>query len=108
MDTADFSEKPTSSPTYAAAASGQTADGDKAVSGAEVPATAAPAMEEEHEEAAEPVYSTGLHLNRLPGPVIFPATKARVLCTYCFAGNRETRNSRCSDCFRAQREAQKK
>jgi len=106
MDTADFSKKPTSSPTYAAAAAGQTADGDKAVSGAEAPATAAPAMEEEHEDAAQPAYRPPP--TPPPWSRHFSSHPARVLCTYCFAGNRETRNSRCSDCFRAQREAQKK
>ena len=106
METADFCKKPTSSPTYAAAAAGQTADGDKAVSSAEAPATAAPAMEEEHEEAAQPVYRPPP--TPPPWSRHFPSHPARVLCTYCFAGNRETRNSRCSDWFRAQREAQKK
>jgi hypothetical protein len=38
----------------------------------------------------------------------FSSHPMRVLCTFCFAGNRETRNSRCSDCFRAQRENLKK
>jgi hypothetical protein len=110
-ETADFTEKPTSSPTYAtAAAAGKTADGDKAVSSAEAPATAAPVMEEEHEEAAEPVYRPVYRPTPTPPPWSrhFSSHPARVLCTYCFAGNRETRNSRCSECFRAQREALKK
>jgi hypothetical protein len=38
----------------------------------------------------------------------FSSHPMRVLCTFCFAGNRETCNSRCSDCFRAQRENLKK
>jgi hypothetical protein len=106
METADFCKKPTSYPTYAASAAGQTADGDKEVSSAEALATAAPAMEEEHEEAAEPVYRPPP--TPPPWSRHFSSDPACVLCTYCFAGNRETMNSRCSDCFRAQREAQKK
>ncbi len=35
-------------------------------------------------------------------------TAPGVLCTYCFAGNREIRNAKCSDCYRVEREEYKK
>ena len=90
------------SPSYvAAAARGKAAQESAAL---EVPATEEWTEEEERAEGVgpEPVYR--------PPPTPPPWSRhfsnhpLRVLCTFCFAGNRETRNSRCSDSFRAQRE----
>jgi hypothetical protein len=38
----------------------------------------------------------------------FSSHHMRVLCTSCFAGNREIRNAKCSDCYRVEREEYKK
>ena len=38
----------------------------------------------------------------------FSSHHMRVLCTSCFAGNRETRNAKCSDCYQVEREEYKK
>jgi hypothetical protein len=38
----------------------------------------------------------------------FSTHQMRVLCTSCFAGNREIRNAKCSDCYRLEREDYKK
>jgi len=58
------------------------------------------------EEGTEPVYR--------PPPTPPPWSKhfschfRRVLCTVCFAGNREIWNAKCSDCYRVEREERKK
>ena len=38
----------------------------------------------------------------------FSSHHMRVLCTSCFAGNREIQNAKCSDCYRVEREEYKK
>jgi len=64
--------------------------------------------EKECEEGAEPEPLYRPPPTPPPWSRHFSNHPLRVLCTFCFAGNRETRNSRCSDCFRAERENLKK
>jgi hypothetical protein len=43
-----------------------------------------------------------------PWSKFFSSHHKRVLCTECFAGNREICNAKCSDCYRSEREMLKK
>ena len=43
-----------------------------------------------------------------PWSKYFSCHYRRVLCTVCFAGNREIWNAKCSDCYRLEREKFKK
>jgi hypothetical protein len=43
-----------------------------------------------------------------PWSKFFSSHHKRVLCTECFAGNREICNDKCSDCYRSEREVLKK
>jgi hypothetical protein len=64
-------------------------------------------MEEDvRAESAEPVYK----LLPIPPPWSshFSDNYMRVLCTFCFSGNRDLRNAKCSDCYRLEREKFKK
>jgi hypothetical protein len=85
-----------SPPTYAVAAARATSV-----------VAAAPATEEriETEEGAEPVFR--LPPTPPPWSKHFSSHHRRVLCTVCFAGNREIWNAKCSDCYRVDREKRK-
>jgi hypothetical protein len=77
-----------------------------AVPGQEAPRETSPTAEDGVEKRVEPVLR--------PPPTPPPWSKyflchyRRVLCTFCFAGNREIWNAKCSDCYRQEREEFKK
>ncbi len=43
-----------------------------------------------------------------PWSIYFSSHYMRVLCTVCFAGNRDLRNAKCANCYRVEREELKK
>ena len=56
----------------------------------------------ETEEGAEPVFRPPP--TPPPWSIHFSSHHKRVLCTFCFAGNRETFNAKCCNCYRVERE----
>jgi hypothetical protein len=80
--------------------------------GVETPGEAALTAEERTEEDRKVGAEAVLIFRPPPTPPpwskFFSSHHKRVLCTECFAGNREICNSKCSDCFRSEREALKK
>ena len=92
-----------SPPTYAAAAAGGTTPPAVVL----VEAASEQSMEEDvRAESAEPVYK--LPPTPPPWSSHFSDHYMRVLCTFCFSGNRDLRNDKCSDCYRLEREKFKK
>jgi hypothetical protein len=77
-----------------------------AVPGQEAPRETSPTAEEGVKKRVEPA----LRPPPTPPPwsKYFSCHYRRVLCTFCFAGNREIWNAKCSDCFRQEREEFKK
>jgi hypothetical protein len=77
-----------------------------AVPGQEAPRETSPTAEEGVEKRVEPA----LRPPPTPPPwsKYFSCHYRRVLCTFCFAGNREIWNAKCSDCYRQEREEFKK
>ncbi len=65
---------------------------------------------EERKEGAEEVLVFRPPPTPPPWSKFFSSHHKRVLllCTECFAGNREIRNAKCSDCYRSEREEFKK
>ncbi len=62
---------------------------------------------EERDVGVEPVFRPPL-LHR-PSPCKwFSGHPRRALCTFCYFGNREIWNAKCSDCYRVDREEFKK
>jgi len=56
----------------------------------------------ETEEGAEPVFRPPP--TPPPWSIHFSSHPRRVLCTFCFAGDRDTFNSKCANCYRVERE----
>ena len=63
---------------------------------------------EERKEGAEEVLAFRPPPTPPPWSKFFSSHHKRVLCTECFAGNREIRSAKCSDCYRSEREEFKK
>jgi hypothetical protein len=87
-----------SPPTYAGATAGATTPPAAVL----LDAASEQSMEEDvRAESAEPVYK----LPPIPPPWSshFSDHYMRLLCTFCFSGNRDLRNAKCSDCQEAER-----
>jgi hypothetical protein len=104
---------------YAAAAARADTPPVAADPGVETPREVAPSAEErtevdERTEMDERTAGAEAVLVFRPPPTPPPWSKffsshhKRVLCTECFAGNREICNDKCSDCYRSEREVLKK
>jgi len=92
-----------SPPSYAAAAAGGTIPPTAVL----VDAASEQSTEEDvRAESVEPVYK--LPPTPPPWSSHFSDHYMRVLCTFCFSGNRDLRNDKCSDCYRLEREKFKK
>jgi hypothetical protein len=92
-----------SPPSYAAAAAGGTIPPTAVL----VDAASEQSTEEDvRTESVEPVYK--LPPTPPPWSSHFSDHYMRVLCTFCFSGNRDLRNDKCSDCYRLEREKFKK
>jgi hypothetical protein len=63
---------------------------------------------EERKEGPEEVLAFRPPPTPPPWSKFFSSHHKRVLCTVCFAGNREIGNAKCSDCYRIEREEFKK
>jgi hypothetical protein len=99
-------ETPSQTPlSYAAAAARADTPPVAADPGVETPGQAAPTAEErteveERKVAAEAVLVFRPPPTPPPWSKFFSSHHKRVLCTECFAGNREICNAKCSDCYR--------
>ena len=98
---------------YAAAAARADTPPVAADPGVQTPGETAPTAEESTEVKERKVGAEAVLVFR-PPPTPPPWSKffsshhKRVLCTECFAGNREICNDKCSDCYRSEREVLKK
>ncbi len=98
---------------FAAAAARADTPSVAADPGVETPKEVAPTAEERTEVDERTVGAEAVLVFR-PPPTPPPWSKffsshhKSVLCTECFAGNREICNDKCSDCYRSEREVLKK
>ena len=105
------SRRDSSPPPYAGAATRAATDPSAADPGLETSGESAPAAEERMEMEERAV---GVEQVFRPPPTPPPWSKyfsshpRRVLCTFCYSGNREIWNVKCSDCYRIEREEFKK
>jgi hypothetical protein len=93
---------------YAAAAARADKPPVAADPGVETSGEAAPTAEERTEVGAEAVLVFRLPPTLPPWSKVFSSHHKCVICTECFAGNREICNAKCSDCYRIEREVLKK